>query len=66
MTDITRREFVSTSLMAAMFGVRGWARPKGELLGIVPFVDAVAKPGSRAASASVQRLSPLSSGLIGA
>ncbi len=42
MVDITRREFVSTSLMAAMLGVRGLAMtegPEGELLGIVPFVD---------------------------
>ena len=47
MADITRREFVSTSLMAAMFGVRGFGLripdgpdgPEGELLGIVPFVD---------------------------
>ena len=53
MADISRREFVSTSLMAAMFGVRGLSFTKGtkgtkgtegELLGIVPFVDEGSSP----------------------
>ena len=45
MTDVTRREFVGTSLVAAFFGSPGWAAlAEGELFGTVPFVEEGSSP----------------------
>lgn len=40
MASITRREFIGTSLSAAIFGAHGWtALANGELLEIIPYVE---------------------------
>lgn len=40
MTGVTRREFLETSVSAAVFGLPGWsALANGELLGTVAFVE---------------------------